>query len=327
MSESSERKIKLLLLYEILRTQTDERHPMTTGELSDALQNSGIAVSRKTLYEDIETLNRYGFEILCDKSRSNRYYVADRKFERPEIQILLQAIGAAKFLTEKKSSALSHKIAELLGESQAEELADTVAKNHTKSGNEHIYYSIDAIMTALLEKKKLSFLYFDTDLYGNRTYRKSGERYEVNPLGMVYSGDYFYLVCYHDKYGDAANYRIDRMDDVQTEKQKITYNAQFVRFDINAYRREIFSMYTGEQREVELLFPKELAEIARDRFGESCRIVSDRDGYIVCTMVQVSKTFFSWLTTFEGKVKILRPAEVKEQFQAFIENITKNLDV
>ena len=121
MTESSERKIKLLLLYEILRKQTDERHPMTTGELSDALLNSGIAVSRKTLYEDIETLNRYGFEILCDKSRSNRYYVADLKFERPEIQILLQAIGAAKFLTEKKSSALSHKIAELLGESQAKD--------------------------------------------------------------------------------------------------------------------------------------------------------------------------------------------------------------
>ena len=86
-------------------------------------------------------------------------------------------------------------------------------------------------------------------------------------------------------------------------------------------------MYTGEQREVELLFPKEFAEIARDRFGESYRIVSDRDGYIVCTTVQVSKTFFSWLTTFEGKVKILRPVEVKEQFQAFIENIAKNLDV
>ena len=137
MSESAERKIKLLLLYEILRKQTDERHPMTTGELSDALQNFGIAVSRKTLYEDIETLNRYGFEILHDKSRSNRYYVADHKFERPEIQILLQAIGAAKFLTEKKSSALSHKIAELLGESQAEELASMVAKSHTKSGNEH----------------------------------------------------------------------------------------------------------------------------------------------------------------------------------------------
>lgn len=134
MSESSERKIKLLLLYEILRQKTDEQHPMTTGELAEALQNFGIAVSRKTLYEDIETLNRYGFEILCDKSRSNRYYVA-----------------------------------------------------------------------------------------------------------------------------------------------------------------------------------------------ENCRIVSDKDGYIVCTTVQVSKTFFSWLTTFEGKVKILYPIEVKLQFQEFIETIAKNL--
>ena len=325
MSESSERKIKLLLLYEILQQKTDERHPMTTGELAAALQNFGIAVSRKTLYEDIEALNRYGFEILCDKSRSNRYYVAERKFERPEIQILLQAIGAAKFLTEKKTSVLSHKIAELLGEAQAEELADTVAESSVKSENEHIYYNIGAIMTALLEKKKLSFLYFDTDLYGKPTYRKDKERYEVNPLGMVYSGDYFYLVCYHDKYGDAANYRIDRMDDVQAEQKKITYNARFAHFDIHAYRREIFSMSAGEQREVELLFPKELAEIARDRFGENCRIVSDKDGYIVCTTVQVCKTFFSWLTTFEGKVKILYPIEVKLQFQEFIETIAKNL--
>ena len=45
--------------------------------------------------------------------------MADRKFERPEVQILLQAVGAAKFLSEKKTSALSYKIAKLLGASQA----------------------------------------------------------------------------------------------------------------------------------------------------------------------------------------------------------------
>ena len=71
-------------------------------------------------------------------------------------------------------------------------------------------------MTALLEKKKLSFLYFDTDLYGNRTYRKSGERYEVNPLGMVYSGDYFYLVCYHDKLSVKRSYlRLTRIEPIE----------------------------------------------------------------------------------------------------------------
>lgn len=33
-------------------------------ELSFALQKYGITVSRQTLYEDIEVLNRYGFDIV-----------------------------------------------------------------------------------------------------------------------------------------------------------------------------------------------------------------------------------------------------------------------
>lgn len=102
MSRNAEQKIKLLILYDLLQKNTDEDHPMTTGEIATALKDCNIIVTRKTIYDDIETLNRYGFEIICDKSRSNRYYVADRKFERPEVQILLQAIGGAKFLSNKK---------------------------------------------------------------------------------------------------------------------------------------------------------------------------------------------------------------------------------
>lgn len=258
MPKIAEQKIKLLILYDILQKNTDEQHTMTTGEITTALKNCGIIVTRKTLYDDIETLNRYGFEILCDKSRSNRYYVADRKFERPEVQILLQVIGGAKFLSKKKSTHLSRKVAELLGEAQAEELISTISENQSKSQNEQIYYNIDAITTALLKRKKLSFLYFDTDIYGKKAYRKNKERYEVNPLGLIYSGDYFYLVCYHDKYKEPTNYRIDRMESVDMGEQNITYRPQFEHFDINAYRREVFSMYAGEKKEVELLFPKEL---------------------------------------------------------------------
>ena len=147
MSRNAEQKIKLLVLYDILQKNTDENHPMTTGQITGALKNCGIVVTRKTLYDDIETLNRYGFEILCDKSRSNLYYVADRKFERPEVQILLQAVGGAKFLSDKKTTLLSRKVAELLGEAQAEELIATISENQSKSQNEQIYYNIDAITT------------------------------------------------------------------------------------------------------------------------------------------------------------------------------------
>ena len=325
MSRSSEQKIKLLILYDLLQKNTDEEHPMTTNEITEALKNLGVVVTRKTLYDDIATLNRYGFEILCDKSRSNLYYVSDRKFERPEVQILLQAIGGAKFLSHKKSNQLSSKVAELLGENKAVELIGTVSESKSKSANEQIYYNIDAITTALLEHKKLSFVYFDTDLNGNKVYRKNKERYEVNPLGMVYSGDYFYLVCYHDKYDEPTNYRIDRMEFVLTERDSITHRPQFDNFDINAYRREVFAMYAGEKKEVELFFPKRLAEIARDRFGENCKSYVINDGYLIQTTVRISKTFFAWLTTFEGEVTIKNPPEVKEAFADFIKRIEKSL--
>lgn len=167
-------------------------------------------------------LNAFGYEITAVHGRNNRYFVGDRTFELPEVQVLLHAVGAAKFFTERTASVLTEKVAELLGEAQADRLKELLTVESDKFGNERIYYSIDAITTALMKKKKLSFRYFDYDSNGEKVYCKDKERYEVNPLGMVYSGENFYLVCFHDKYGDPASYRIDKMDDARAEKSKRT---------------------------------------------------------------------------------------------------------
>ena len=258
MSRSAEQKVKLLVLYDLLEKKTDEDHPMTTNDIVEELAKLGITATRQTLYGDIEVLNSFGYDIICEHGRNNRYYVADRTFERPEVQILLHAVGAAKFLTEKKASALSEKIAELLNPQQAEELRFGVPGCVGKSNNERILYSIDVITSALLNKKQVSFLYYDVDVNGKKLYRKDKERYVVNPLGLVYSGEYFYLVCFHDKYGDPANYRIDKMEDVCEEKQSITKKKEYDNFDLNAYRKESFSMFSGEKVEVTLFFPRDL---------------------------------------------------------------------
>ena len=106
MSHTTEQKAKLLILWDILQKNTDEEHSMTTQDIIAALNQRGISVSRKTLYEDIDLLNKYGYEVLCKKSRSNEYYVIDRKFERSEVQVLLSAVGSAKSLSNKKTVML-----------------------------------------------------------------------------------------------------------------------------------------------------------------------------------------------------------------------------
>ena len=291
MPRNAEQKIRLLVLYDILHKETDAEHQLSTNELIDKLASYGIQATRQL----------------------------------PEVQVLLHAVGAAKFLTEKKASVLTEKVAELLGEAQADSLKELLSVKSNEHGNERVYYSIDAITTALIEKRKLSFLYFDYDCRGNRVYRKGKERYDVNPLGMVYSGENFYLVCFHDKYDDPASYRIDKMEDVQVEESKITRKEQFENFDLNAYKRETFGMYYGEQADVTLFFSPELLDVIRDRFGD-IEPKSDGSGYIANVTVRISRIFFAWITAFEGKVKILEPEIVKEQYKSFIEKIYQSLE-
>lgn len=326
MGQNATQKISLLALYEILQQNTDEETSMTTQEILAALKERGIEVSRKTLYEDIRTLNSYGYEIMCEKSRSNRYYIANRRFEKTEVQILMSAVGSEQFLTDKKTSVLMQKLCELLGVTEAEQVQSVISVRDDKSNNERIYYNIDAVTTALLEKKKLSFLYFNWDVNGKRTYRKDKYRYVVNPLGLVCSEEKLYLICFHDRYNDAANYRLDRMDEVQVEQKEITHKKEFENFDIAEYKKEQFGMFAGDKETVTLVFPKELIQIAADRFGQDIKTVSvGNSEYSITVTVQITKNFFAWLTAFEGRVKIESPSSVREQYEQFLKKITENL--
>ena len=103
MSRSAEQKIRLLVLYDILHKETDAGHQLSTNELIERLASYGIQATRQTVYDDIEMLNSFGYEIITVHGRNNRYFVGDRTFELPEVQVLLHAVGAAKFLTEKKA--------------------------------------------------------------------------------------------------------------------------------------------------------------------------------------------------------------------------------
>ena len=46
MSRSSEQKIRMLVLYDILRKESDEDSPLSTNELIEKLSQYGIAATR-----------------------------------------------------------------------------------------------------------------------------------------------------------------------------------------------------------------------------------------------------------------------------------------
>lgn len=184
-------KIKLLKLWEMLSRETDEAHPLTTNEIVKRLEEMGIRCDRRTVTMDIDMLNECGYEVMSRFVGHNKaYYVAERGFSTSELKILIDAVQAATFITDKKSDELIEKLAALGGNNRAELLTrNLVTFNTRKHTNEQVYYAVLNIETALLKKKKVSFFYYDLDENGEKQFRKDKARYVVDPIAMVMHED------------------------------------------------------------------------------------------------------------------------------------------
>ena len=100
-----DKKLRPMKIWEILRRETDEDHPMGTETLRERLKESGYPCTRKTLYGDIALLNDNGYEVMRTRKISNEYYVADRSFDIPELRILIRGTGGEFYHRQKDEGA------------------------------------------------------------------------------------------------------------------------------------------------------------------------------------------------------------------------------
>ena len=106
-------------------------------ELRAALERGGITAERKSIYSDIEALQNFGLDVICQRGAGGGYYVASREFELPELKLLVDAIQCSRFITEKKSNELIGKIEHLTSDHEAHTLQrqmcirDRVRREHS----------------------------------------------------------------------------------------------------------------------------------------------------------------------------------------------------
>lgn len=323
MAKSSNQKLKLLYLLKMLEEKTDEENTMTINEMIAELNRYGIKAERKSIYDDIETLRCYGLDIATRKSKTTDYFVAGRLFELPELKLLVDVVQCSKFITHKKSNDLIKKIGSLASYKQAQSLRRQVyVNNRIKTINESIYYSVDSIHAAIAENKKVSFKYFDYDIKKEVTYRKNGERYVVNPYGLSWDDENYYLIAFSTKYNGFTHYRVDRMMDIDLIDEQREPLPNNEKFDPAEYSNKLFNMFGGEEAMVQLQFENSHVNAVVDRFGKDIIIneINERSFYIWIKIV-VSSTFFSWLSQFGSKVKVLGPETVVEQYKDCLKEI------
>ena len=318
MAKENIRKVKLLKLLELLRQNTDEEHPMSTAQIATTLSEMGIPFDRRTISQDIITLNELGYEIMSVmKGHDKCYYIEDRSFSIPELKILIDAVHASSFITEKKSQELIDKIATLAGSHRAEVLKrNMVCFNTRKHSNERILYNVDALEEAILRKKKVNFYYFDLDENGNRVYRLNGHHYVVEPIALVFNEDNYYLTCYSARHDSTSNYRVDRMDAVEVIKEDCCEKAIALREQVATYTEQAFKMFGGQLEAVVLEFDRSLIGAVYDRFGENTQMMGTSENRCIAHVkVQISPVFWGWVFQFADQMQILSPSAVLTEYK------------
>ena len=326
MARSENQKLKLLYIRDILLSETDEDHPITVADIIAKLEKYGVKAERKSIYSDIALLEDYGMDIICDKSKSNNYYVASRDFELAELKLLADTVAASKFISAGKSKQLIKNIEKLASNHDAHQIRRQVfVENRVKSQNESIFYNIDSIHRAIAENKEISFLYFKIAPDKTKHYRNNKERYVCSPYGLTYNDGNYYLIGYYEKYGKMVSFRVDRMERIEICDTNRHEDESTASFDMAKFCREKFSMFGGELQFITLAFDNSLSDVVFDRFGTEVTVSPvDENTFSVRVGINMSPQFYGWLAGLGDKAKILAPDSAKQLYTEHLKNILKS---
>lgn len=316
MAKHSNQKIKILYLMKMLEQNTDDDHGLTMGEIIAALKSAGIEAERKSLYDDLDVLRDFGLDIQQRRDAEIRYHLVGRDFELPELKLLVDAVQSSKFITHKKSRALIGKLESLLSRHEAKELQRQVfVANRIKAMNESIYYVVDDIHKAILEDRQISFQYYEWNVRKEKQLRKNGRPYRVSPWVLTWDDENYYMIAYDDESGIIKHYRVDKMMNIHVCGERRQGAELFKNFDAGLYSKKTFGMYGGRDEQVTLLCDNSMAGVIIDRFGRDVMMKErDEKSFEAAVKVAVSPLFLTWVMNFGGRVKIISPQSVIEEY-------------
>ena len=305
-------------LLKYLYENTDENHHVSTPELVKIFQAEDAHANRKTIKDDIDVLLGEGYDIVTIKSKQNSFFLASRKFEIPEVRLLIDAVSSSRFINSEKSAALIGKLTGMLSKWQAEKISRHLyTADPVKADNKQIYYIVDAVTDAINEGKKIRFQYFDYNGEKEKCLRHDGAEYSVSPYALVWDDSHYYMCGFSDTKQIIANYRVDRMCNTEVKDEEAVPLPDG--FNMDEYVRQQFHMFAGDETEVVLECRDDMMKYIIDQFGDDVETwkVSE-DTFRAKVSVADSPTFYGWVFPFEGKIQIAEPEEIREKYRSMV---------
>lgn len=178
--KQTNQKLKPYVVLQYLMKYSDENNTKSAYDIIGYLEGCGISAERRSIYRDIEDINRImlmlqedidldevdmmfeeaaesGDEeevnelktILYDKNKKG-FYVRQRKFEVADMRLLAECVYAAKFIAEGQAKRLVDVVCDFVSEEQAQRIRhNAFLTDRVKTDNRSVMNNIAAINDAM----------------------------------------------------------------------------------------------------------------------------------------------------------------------------------
>ena len=331
------KKMMNMYILDILKRNTDIDHAITQKEIQQRLETEyDMVVDRKAVKANLEDfINDGTYDIYCEtktrlmpnaktgeleKSEVCTGFYYESKFTDSELRLLIDSVLFSKSIPTHNKSAIIENLKSLsnkyfkfnVGHIKYFESAD-------REINKNLFLTIEMLNEAIDKGLQVKFHYneygADKKLHNRLDDNGEPREYIINPYQIVAANGRYYLICNYEKYDDLANYRLDRITDIElleTPRKPKNKVQGLVGLNIAQYMNEHIYMFTGKSVRAKFEAPKYLISDILDYFKADV-IFKELDEKNVIATVKANETDLRlWARQYAGQIKITEPTELAQ---------------
>lgn len=306
--------MKMDRLIALIMILLDHEH-ISARELAERLE-----VSRRTIYRDIDTLNRAGLPIYTHQGAwggvglMKSYKVGKTLFTPEEIRSLQDSIQSYKQLFGKRGMGY---IAEKLkaidsGNGMGRPQAPFVMDLSLNKGNESLRGLFSMMEMAINEHRYLSFAY--TDVRGQRSER------QVEPYQVVFKESSWYLQGYCTGKEEYRIFKLARMNGLKV------LDERFAPRDFKPLPMDGGDWLKQGWVEVTIQIDRSVMDRVIERFGAGHIVQTDEQSCRAIYPIIPGPFGYDRLLAFGDKCEVLGPPEIRRGFKGYVAGILKKYE-
>jgi len=258
------------------------------------------------------------------------YY--EHEFTESELHMLIDGLLFSRSVPYKPRKALIKKLGDLSSSHFSQRIQHVHSMGADSPENKQLFLNIEILDEAISKRKQVEIVYgyYGTDMKLHARLNEDGtvKKQLLNPYQLVASEGRYYLICNKDNYDNVANYRIDRIMEINILKKPSKPGNQVLGLEnglkLEKYLYQHVNMFSGAPEKVEFIIPKNFVSVVIDFFGSHVSFFDKGDGTISCNIEVSREAMRHWAGQFANVVRVVSPESLVEEIREDLRKANEN---